>query len=51
MFEKHLRQYESTSYDQLKLCKQKVRQDERMKTRQFSDKKYQKLQDLMDSIM
>ncbi len=51
MFEQKLDMFEDTSYDALKLCKEKVRQDERKKMMQEGRKKYSSVTDLFQSVL
>jgi hypothetical protein len=51
MFEQKLDMFEDTSYDALKLCKERVRQDERKKMMQNGRKKYDSVTDLFQSVL
>lgn len=51
MMEAQLSVYGDTAYDELKLCKEKVRQDSRKKMMQGSRGKYSSVMDIMESIL
>ncbi len=51
MFEQELDIFQDTSYDALKLCKEKVRQDERKKMTQESRDRYDGIGDLFQSVL